>query len=189
VKTMGKIVLVTGGSRSGKSSYALAVGQSLPRPRTFIATCPVTDDEMRMRIEAHQRERSPENWETIEQQTDIGDVLKTVKESAVVVVDCLTLWVNNILYRANTESVDPSEADMERLAKEVIRICRKREGMSIFVSNEVGMGIVPGDKQTRLYRDLVGRCNQVFAANADAVVLMVCGIANVIKGELKHVIA
>ena len=78
---------------------------------------------------------------------------------------------------------------MEQLANEVIRICRKRRGMTIFVSNEVGMGIVPGDKQTRLYRDLVGRCNQVFAAEADAVVLMVCGIANFIKGERNHVIA
>ena len=99
---MGKIILITGGSRSGKSSYALSVGQSVPGPRTFIATCPVTDDEIRMRIEAHQRDRSHGNWETIEQQTEVGEVLKTVNESAVVLVDCLTLWVNNILYRAKT---------------------------------------------------------------------------------------
>ncbi len=70
----------------------------------------------------------------------------------------------------------------------MISVCRKLTGMTIFVSNEVGMGIVPGDKHTRLYRDLVGRCNRVFAAEADAVVLVVCGIANFIKGELKNVV-
>lgn len=186
---MGKIILVTGGSRSGKSRYALDFSKSVAGPRTFIATCPVTDDEMKMRIEAHQRERSSENWETIEQQTDIAKALETVKDTAVVIVDCLTLWANNIMYRTSSELEDLSEADIEQLSNEVIQICRKRQGITIFVTNEVGMGIVPGDEQTRLYRDLIGRCNQVFAANADAVVLMVCGIANYIKGDFENVIA
>lgn len=185
---MGKIILVTGGSRSGKSSYALGIGQSVPGPRKFIATCPVTDDEIKMRIDAHKHERLSGNWETIEQQTEIGEVLETVENSAVILVDCLTLWVNNLMYRAKTELENFSEAGIENYSSEVIRICRKRQGISIFVSNEVGMGIVPGDKETRLYRDLVGRCNQVFATEADAVVLVVCGIANFIKGELNDVI-
>ncbi len=185
---MGKIILVTGGSRSGKSSYALEVGQSVPGPRLFIATCPMTDDEMKTRIEAHQRERLPGNWKTIEEQTKIGKVLETVEESAVVLIDCLTLWVNNLMYRNEKEFENITEEDMEEFSSEVIRKCRKRKGITIFVSNEVGMGIVPGDKQTRLYRDLVGRCNQAFATEADAVVLVVCGIANFIKGELNDVI-
>jgi len=185
---MGKIILVTGGSRSGKSSYALKVGQSMPEPRKFIATCPMADEEIKMRIEAHQRERLSGNWETIEQQTEIGEALETVDASAVILVDCLTLWVNNLMYRAKTELENLSEAGMEKLSAEVIRICRKRQGLTIFVSNEVGMGIVPEDKQTRLYRDLVGRCNQVFATEADAVALVLCGIANFIKGGLKDVI-
>lgn len=186
---MGKIILVTGGSRSGKSSYALAIGQSAPEPRTFIATCPVTDDEISARIKAHQRERSSKHWETIEAQTEIGEVIRTVKGSNTVLIDCLTLWVNNIMYQVNTEIEDLSEADIKQLSDEVIRICRERRGITIFVTNEVGMGIVPEEKQTRLYRDLVGRCNQVFASNADAVVLMVCGIAHIIKGEFENVIA
>lgn len=114
---MGKILLVTGGSRSGKSSYALEIGQSVPGPRTFIATCPMTNDEMKMRIEAHRRASLSGNWKTIEQQIDIGEALETVKESAVILVDCLTLWVNNIMYRAKTESEDLSKAYMEQLFK------------------------------------------------------------------------
>lgn len=186
---MGKIVLVTGGSRSGKSAFALKVAQSVPGPRTFVATCPVTDDEMEQRIRAHKKERSADNWVTIERQTEIGNAIQTVMESGVVLIDCLTLWVNNLMYRAENESSKLSETDIARVADEVIEICRKRRGISIFVTNEVGMGIVPGDQQTRLYRDLVGRCNQVFAANADTVVLMVSGIANIIKGELEDVTA
>jgi len=185
---MGKIVLITGGSRSGKSSYALGIGQSVPGPRTFIATCPMIDDEIKVRIELHRRERLSGNWKTIEQQTDIAKTLETLKESAVILVDCLTLWVNNIMYRAKTESEDLSEAYMEQRSNEVINMCRKLSGMTIFVTNEIGMGIVPEDKHTRLYRDLLGRCNQTIAAEADAVVLVMCGIATFIKGELKDVI-
>ena len=185
---MGKIILVTGGSRSGKSSYALEVGQSLPGPRKFIATCPMTDDEIKMRIEAHQRERLSGNWETIEQQIEIGEALEKVEVSAVILVDCLTLWVNNLMYRNEKEFENITEEDMEEFSSEVIRKCRKRKGITIFVSNEVGMGIVPGDKQIRLYRDLVGRCNKAFTTEADAVVLVVYGIASFIKGELNGAI-
>ncbi len=120
---MGKIILVTGGSRSGKSSYALEVGQSVPGPRLFIATCPMTDDEMKTRIEAHQRERLPGNWKTIEEQTEIGKVLETVEESAVVLIDCLTLWVNNLMYRNEKEFENITEEDMEEFSSEVIRKC------------------------------------------------------------------
>ncbi len=185
---MGKIILVIGGSRSGKSSYALDFGQSVPGPRTFIATCPTIDDEMIARIEAHQKERASGNWKTIEQEIDISRALATSKDSNVIVVDCLTLWINNIMYQSKTKLEDLSETYMIKLSNEVINISRILPGMTIFVSNEVGMGIIPGDTQTRLYRDLVGRCNQVFAAGADAVVHMVCGIANFIKGELKDVV-
>lgn len=180
---MGKILLVTGGSRSGKSAYALKVGQAVSGPRTFIATCPLTDDEMKRRIEAHQLERSSGNWKTVEEQVALGEALEREKTAAVVIVDCLTLWVNNILYETQKTTENLTEATMTKRSRELLYACRNLPGLIIFVTNEIGMGIVPENKQTRLYRDLIGRCNQTIAAGADAVVMVICGIATFIKGK------
>lgn len=181
---MGKIILVTGGSRSGKSSYALALGESLPGPRTFVATCPVTDDEMARRIDAHRRERGADAWDTVEEEVALADALAAAAGSGVVLVDCLTLWVNNIMYRASLAGGRTDEAEVETLSRGVLDAARRSDGTVVFVTNEVGMGIVPADAETRLYRDLVGRCNATIAAGADAVALVVCGIANIIKGVI-----
>lgn len=181
---MGKIILVTGGARSGKSSYALGLGRAMPGPRVFIATCPVTDDEMERRIEKHRRERGGGEWETVEEGTDLAGAIRGAEGAAVIVVDCLTLWVNNLIYEAEKESREVTEEEVAALSAEVIGACRDVSGTVIFVTNEVGMGIVPGDGVSRRYRDLVGRCNQTIAAGADAAALVVCGIATIIKGEI-----
>jgi adenosylcobinamide kinase/adenosylcobinamide-phosphate guanylyltransferase len=180
---MSRIILVTGGSRSGKSSFALKLAKSLPAPRAFIATCPVTDEEMRRRIEAHRKERDSAGWTTIEEETDLAGVLAGAKGYSVIVVDCLTLWINNLMYAAEAGGSEVTEADIVRLAGELVQSCEQIEGMVIFVTNEVGMGIVPENRNTRLYRDLVGRCGQTIAASADAVALVVCGVPIIIKGD------
>jgi adenosylcobinamide kinase/adenosylcobinamide-phosphate guanylyltransferase len=172
---MGQIILVTGGSRSGKSSWAQKTAESISARRAFIATCPVIDDEMQERIHRHQQAREERNWHTIEEPLDIAGALDSSHEFAVVLVDCLTLWVNNLMYRAEKENKVITETDAAMECRIVIEAARRHPGSVLFVTNEVGMGIVPENSQARLYRDLAGRCNQVIAEACDRVVLMVSG--------------
>ncbi|NPU85151.1 MAG: bifunctional adenosylcobinamide kinase/adenosylcobinamide-phosphate guanylyltransferase [Syntrophaceae bacterium] len=196
---MAEIVLVTGGSRSGKSRYAQELAESIAGKRTFVATCPVVDEEMAERIRRHQRARGT-GWITLEEAVDLPGALRRAAGSGVVLVDCLTLWVNNLLYEETLRSdraegtaavnapAGPagssglSEDEMEARCREVLRACADLPGTVIFVTNEVGMGIVPDNALSRRFRDLAGRCNQVVARGADRVVLMVSGIAAMIKG-------
>lgn len=175
---MGFIQLVTGGSRSGKSSYALALANGMKGRRCFIATCPLLDDEMKERVRKHREERPPGDWDTIEEEIDLAGALKRASDYDVVVVDCLSLWVSNLMYRARGRGIE--EEKMTLLCSGVLGSCGGRSDV-IFVTNEVGMGIVPDNRESRLYRDLLGRCNQVIAAGADEVIFMVSGIAMKIK--------
>lgn len=179
-----KIILVTGGSRSGKSAFALRYADSVSGSRTFIATCPVTDDEMRARIQSHQNERAEHNWTTIEEETDLCGALHSAGKNGVVIVDCLTLWINNLMYAAHSPGNEMTETDVVSEAEAMLRACRATGGIVILVTNEVGLGIVPENESARRFRDLAGRCNQTVAAGADAVVFVVCGIPTTIKGEL-----
>ena len=231
---MAEIVFVTGGSRSGKSAYAQQLAERRSSRRLYVATCPVIDDEMRRRIEAHQRARQDRGWDTVEEQLDLSGVLDGHAQYDVALVDCLTLWVNNLMYQAqqagalppcsqapaweqdsaklcfgedelappslpahlptnlrlvpaaeDSRSAPPSltESDIVRRCVQVIQSARGRTGTVIFVGNEVGMGIVPENADARLFRDLAGRANQVFAAGADAVTLLVSGIPWHLKGN------
>jgi adenosylcobinamide kinase / adenosylcobinamide-phosphate guanylyltransferase len=174
---MARIALVTGGCRSGKSAYALATAQSLPPSRAYVATCPVTDEEMRQRIETHRRARCEWGWTTIEEQTELAGVLRGHTEHNVLLVDCVTLWVNNLMHHAAVEGRQISEAGIVERCCEVLDASHACRGTVIFVTNEVGLGIVPENTLARRYRDLVGRANQIIAARADSVTLLVCGIA------------
>ncbi len=174
---MKEIVLVTGGCRSGKSAYALSLAESLAATRRFfLATCVPADEEMKARVARHQQDRG-RGWETVECPLDISGVIrKKAGETSVVLVDCLTLWMNNIL--ARTEKQERIEAYIEELRQALAAA----SGCVILVTNEVGCGIVPADRTTRLFRDMAGLANQRLAAAADKVVWMVAGVPVFIKG-------
>ncbi len=179
---MAEIVLITGGSRSGKSAFAQQLAEEHPGTRLFLATCPVTDDEMAERINRHILDRQKVGWDTVEEQVDIAGQLKAAFHYEVILVDCLTLWVNNLMYAAHRDSQTLDEDAMIEKAKSIAAAAGKHPGRVIFVTNEVGLGIVPVNKEARLYRDLVGRCNQQFGKAADRVYLVSCGIPLKIKG-------
>lgn len=186
---MSAIILVTGGSRSGKSACALRLAQSRPGPWLFVATCPPIDEEMAKKIEVHRQERDARSWTTIEEEIDLAGAIARAGTGAdggpagVIIVDCLTLWVNNLMYRASLAGREVTEQEVAGLTHMVVREARSVPGTVIFVTNEVGLGIVPPDAPTRLYRNLVGRCGQAIAAAADAAVLVVCGIPITLKGD------
>ena len=183
---MTNVILITGGCRSGKSAHAQHLAESLDGKRVYVATSPVTDEEMRDRIARHQQQRRHRGWKTIEEQTDLAGTGLQAHMYAVVLVDCLTLWVNNLMYEAGKRGETVEEHDVERLCGEIIDACRQHEGTVIFVTNEVGMGIVPDNAVSRRYRDLVGRCNQVIATGADEVKLLTCGVPLTLKKENRN---
>jgi adenosylcobinamide kinase/adenosylcobinamide-phosphate guanylyltransferase len=178
-----RIVLVTGGGRSGKSAYALRLAESLPGPRAFVATCPVLDDEMRQRILRHQEERKKTDWKTIEETLALPDVFRGSRNRRVLLVDCLTLWINNLMYEAEKAGRELFEQDMEGHCRLLLGAMREYRGTAVIVTNEVGLGIIPANAAARRFRDLAGRCNQIVAAEADCVVFMVCGIPTFLKGR------
>jgi adenosylcobinamide kinase / adenosylcobinamide-phosphate guanylyltransferase len=180
---MAKIIFITGGSRSGKSAYGQRIAESISGTRTYIATCPVIDKEMEDRIWKHKEARKPASWETLEELTDLPGALVKAKKSQVTLVDCLTLWINNLMYDAEQEERCLDEEVISARCEDVVGVCSDLPGTVIFVTNEVGMGIVPENPVSRLFRDLAGRCNQIMASHADVVILMISGIPLYIKGE------
>jgi adenosylcobinamide kinase / adenosylcobinamide-phosphate guanylyltransferase len=180
---MAEIILVTGGCRSGKSNYAQKIAESDPGTKTFIATCPCLDEEMAERIRKHKKARNS-SWFTVEETLDLAGALSLSAASPVILVDCLTLWINNLLYDADVQGREFREEDMVRQCRKVLDSCSLISGKVIFVTNETGMGIVPADPLTRRFRDIAGRCNQSIAEKADSVVFMVSGIPLTVKGDI-----
>ena len=170
---MRKIVFVTGGARSGKSSFALKEASRIKGKKAFIATAEALDEEMRERIEKHRKQRG-KDWDTYEELLKIPDMIKKIEgHYRVMVLDCLTLWLSNLLQN----SLD-SEAEIESLVSLLVT----RHPSSLFiVSNEVGLGIVPENELARRFRDLSGYLNQKIAGIADEVYLMTAGIPLRIK--------
>jgi len=164
-----KLIFVLGGARSGKSSFALKLGKG-KSPRAFVATGEPFDQEMAARIRKHQRSRG-KGWITKDVPIDLADWL--VDEGAqypIVVVDCLTLWLNNLLRNKVRASRVSSHV---RKLLQAIRACPTQ---IVMVSNELGLGLVPGDSVSREFRDVAGRMNQLVAAEADEVHFLVSGI-------------
>jgi adenosylcobinamide kinase/adenosylcobinamide-phosphate guanylyltransferase len=174
-----EIILITGGARSGKSRHAQQLAESLSGRRLFVATCPVIDEEMRQRIERHRLDRQEAGWQTVEETVNLAQVLQDDLDHQVVLIDCLTLWVNNLLYTDAGNEL--SEDALNVKTRLLLEACAGRPGVVIMVTNEVGLGIVPENPLARRYRDLVGRCNQEVGAAADRVVMTTCGIAINIK--------
>ncbi|MEO8325277.1 MAG: bifunctional adenosylcobinamide kinase/adenosylcobinamide-phosphate guanylyltransferase [Nitrospirota bacterium] len=164
-----KLIFVLGGARSGKSTFALQQGKS-QSPRAFVATGEPFDQEMAGRIQKHQRSRG-RGWATIEIPTRISEWLAEEGSGySSIVVDCLTLWLNNLL----RDKVRPSQVPTH--VRAFLRSARACPGQVVVVSNELGLGLVPGDAISRSFRDVAGRMNQLVAAEADEVYLLVSGL-------------
>lgn len=166
---MKRIILVTGGSRSGKSKHALKLAAPYNN-KVFIATAEATDDEMRARIELHRRERDP-SFLTLEEPVELAATLKSLPEGTeVAVLDCITVWLANLAHRDKIiDGICPEiDAFLDTLDTPVCHL--------ILVTNEVGMGIIPGDSVTRRFRDKAGAVNQELAQRAHEVIFTVCGI-------------
>ncbi len=178
---MKKLILITGGSRSGKSAFAQQMAEEIDSSRVFFATCPLTDPEMAARIRRHKKDRQGRGWQSIEEPLQLVKQLAAVNPGTTVLLDCLTLWVNNLLYEAEKEGQGIDEDQIADHAAELARAAGLHRGTVIMVTNEVGLGIVPDNALARRYRDLVGRCNQVIGTAADEVFLVTCGIPLQIK--------
>ena len=179
---MARIILITGGSRSGKSSFALDLAEKQSGLRLFFATCPKTDAEMEERIRLHRLERENRGWHTIEEPVDLAGRLEQNHDYPVILIDCLTLWINNMMYQAELAGKKLDEDEVGRQAGLLMSAGSGCKGTVILVTNEVGLGIVPENAVARLYRDLVGRCNQCIGRQADEVYFVSCGIPLILKG-------
>jgi adenosyl cobinamide kinase/adenosyl cobinamide phosphate guanylyltransferase len=162
------MVLLLGGARSGKSAMAARLASDSRLTVTFIATAVAGDDEMAERIRAHRANR-PATWKTLEAPLDLVGAIRSAGAGDFVVVDCLTLWVSNLLGEG------AGSADVDAAAEEAVAALRSRD--SVVVTNEVGLGIVPVNDLARSFRDVLGSVNSRFAASADRAVLMVAGRA------------
>ncbi|MGB0497255.1 MAG: bifunctional adenosylcobinamide kinase/adenosylcobinamide-phosphate guanylyltransferase [Rubricella sp.] len=174
-KSSQPLIFLLGGARSGKSALAERIAASTGLPRLFLATAQAFDAEMEARIARHRSDRG-EGWTTVEAPLDLRDALEARPAGHVTVVDCLTLWLTNLLL-----------AGREAEADSLLPI--PGSGPTIVVSNEVGLGIVPENALARRFRDLQGRLNQRAAAEADTVVFMAAGLPLVLKGALPEGLA
>ena len=162
------LVVLVGGARAGKSALAADLARRWTGPVTFIATAEAGDEEMRSRIERHRAER-PAAWTIVEEPLQLRDAVVGLDDGALAVLDCLTLWVANLLERGDSEHEIVAEAVA------VAAVARARAAPVLVVTNEVGLGIVPATPSGRAYRDLLGRVNSTFVEQADRAALVVAG--------------
>jgi adenosylcobinamide kinase / adenosylcobinamide-phosphate guanylyltransferase len=178
-----QLILVTGGARSGKSAFAEGVAATRGGGEvTYLATAAAGDDEMARRIRRH-RERRPADWITREAQLEVGGALLAAP-SAVVLLDCLSLLAANVLLSAEARGEEAAIGAVLDETERLLDAARSRDGTLIVVTNEVGLGVVPGHALGRWYRDALGLANQRVAAEAGQVVLTVSGIPLAVKGTL-----
>jgi adenosylcobyric acid synthase len=165
-------VLVLGGARSGKSDLANRLGRDSGGPVTFIATATAGDIEMDERIRRHRDLRPPE-WSTVEEAIDLQAAIEAASAGDFVIVDCVTLWVSNLLGAGRNSD------EIRGLARTAAHELGRRRGA--VVTNEVGLGIVPANELARAFRDVLGAVNTVFAESAERSVFMVAGRALELK--------
>jgi|TARA_B100000315_G_scaffold247906_1_gene277221 adenosylcobinamide kinase/adenosylcobinamide-phosphate guanylyltransferase len=178
--------LIIGGARSGKSHFGQQLAQESGKPVLFVATAEAGDEEMRHRIAEHRRARPPD-WNTLEVTTRLGEEIpKNVGEAKVVVVDCITMLLNNIFSQHTSQSGEDFdtpliEKEITREINGLIECFLRLEPGFVIITNEVGMDLVPPNPMGRIYRDLLGRANQLLAKQCDEVYLMVAGLPVPIK--------
>lgn len=177
--------LILGGARSGKSRHAEQLALAAGAPVTYIATARAGDAEMRARI-AHHRRRRPAEWETVEATMELAAALRdSAAPGKTVIVDCLTLWLNNLLFDGHTANADegviepPARYAQQHAA--LLETLPALPGTILCVSNEIGFGVIPLGALTRFFADEMGRLNQAVAARAGRVTLMVAGLALELK--------
>lgn len=171
-----KKTLVLGGARSGKSRYAEMLAEAHEGPRIYIATAQANDDEMAERIREHQ-ERRGDNWTTVGALLDLaGPVSESARDDAFVLIDCLTLWLSNMML---------AERNCEVAVSEFVAALAEAPGTIVTVSNEVGLGIVPDNELGRRFRDLAGYANQRVAETCEEVIFMAAGLPMKIKPSTK----
>jgi adenosyl cobinamide kinase/adenosyl cobinamide phosphate guanylyltransferase len=162
------LTFLLGGARSGKSALAVELARDWAGPVTVIATAEARDEEMAERIRLHRDER-PAEWVTVEEALELEAALRSVNDESAAVVDCLSLWVSNLIGRGDGDDV------IEARGRSVAAVAAEREALTIVVSNEVGLGVIPATELGRRYRDVLGRINAECAAAADRAVLLVAG--------------
>jgi adenosylcobinamide kinase/adenosylcobinamide-phosphate guanylyltransferase len=174
------LILVTGGSRSGKSRFAQTLAQQRQGPHSYVATAQALDEEMAVRIRAHRRSR-PGSWALVEETVRVPEaVAGALASSKTVVLDCVTLWMSNLILA--DEAFDEGRA--EAAAQQLVAAARGTPAAALIaVTNEVGSGVVPDNALGRRFRDCAGRANEVIARGADEVYLLVSGIPLRIKPQ------
>ena len=185
---MSQLILVLGGARSGKSSFAEEIVKKYGGlDVTYIATAEAKDEEMAERIKQHQSSR-PEGWTTIEKPQAVSSALENIERERVVLLDCVTVLVSNLLLADEELDEDEYEFSAQEREEEIMTELEKitaqveeRDLTLVVVSNEVGQGLVPPYQAGRVYRDLVGRANQFLAAKADGVYITYAGLPVEIK--------
>ena len=185
---MSNIILVTGGARSGKSNFAESLCIKQNNRTAYIATSIPFDDEMKNRVKKHQESR-PKEWKTYEIYKDIYSIVEELDNNHdTVIMDCVTLMVNNLMFtygievdKATSQELDELEEYIKEQIKKLMEAIKKTNLYFVIVSNEVGMGIVPENKLSRIYGDFVGRANQLIAKYSDEVYFVVSGIPMKVK--------
>ena len=160
-----KKFFILGGIKSGKSRFSLRLAEKFPPPRVFIATAEAFDEEMALKIQAHQKERG-KDWITIEAPLELPKVLKDPPAGGVYLVDCLTVWLGNLWYH---------QKDPEAYIKELLRAVSRFEQPLVMVSNEVGLGLIPESRENRRFAERLGLLNQAVAKLCHEVYLVVAG--------------
>ncbi|MFZ5943616.1 MAG: bifunctional adenosylcobinamide kinase/adenosylcobinamide-phosphate guanylyltransferase [Bacillota bacterium] len=186
------ISLIIGGARSGKSSYGEKLAASISENVGYVATAQAFDEEMQARIAAHRKNR-PQNWVTYEEPISISDILASNQHKHdVFLIDCLTLLITNILLKGlnidNLSTSNQQEKEKEVLVElgKVVSFSKVFPPEIIIVTNEIGLGIVPANNLSRVYRDIAGRANQFMAENARRVIFTCAGIPLQIKPTLER---
>lgn len=180
---MGRLILILGGARSGKSAYAQKIAKRLQGERgaIYIATTVAGDGEMEERIARHRAARPP-SWKTVEAPQKAARAIEAIgEEGEVIILDCLTLLISNLMLDKAETTV--REEDILGEVESLVEAARRAKSQVIVVSNEVGLGVVPTTKVGRLFRDIAGRANQLVAREADEVYVMWAGMATRVKGS------
>ncbi len=162
------LTLISGGARSGKSQLAVELAVRSRKQVVFCATAQALDDEMAVRIAEHKKHR-PAEWQLIEEPHKLGDVVSRIESSKLLIIDCLTLYVCNLI------SQELSDERIESNIRELVKVIRESKLEIIIVTNEVGMGIVPENALARRFRDLAGRANQIVAEVSECVYVCFLG--------------